>query len=158
MNIKRNILTLGVVGIALIASSQAAFAKSDEHCNQGWMSSKNRHEHMQEMLDKFAKRLELKSSQQPAWEEFSKSLGMLSDQGLQKPSDDADAAAIARYQADRASEFSKKMNRIAETTAKLQAVLTEDQRKLLNQASHRFLHREHRWGRQSDEHGKENHY
>ena len=46
---------------------------------------------------------------------------------------------------------------IADTTAKLQNVLTDDQRKIFNQESHRFLHKEHGWGGRNHEQGGEDH-
>ena len=60
---------------------------------------------------------------------------------MKKPNDDADASTISRYRAEKATEFARKLTKVADATAKLQTALTEDQRKVLNQASHRFLDR-----------------
>jgi hypothetical protein len=109
------------------------------------MSPEKMHEHMKARLDKLAERLEIKSSQQAAWGEFAKSVGMLAERSMKKPNDDADAATILRYRAEKATEFAKKLTRIADATAKLQTALTEDQRKILNQTSRRFLHKHHGW-------------
>lgn len=46
------------------------------------MSPEKMHEHMKDRLDKLAERLEIKASQQAAWGEFAKSVGMLSEQGV----------------------------------------------------------------------------
>ena len=106
---------------------------------------------MKARLDKLAERLEIKSSQQAAWEDFAKSVEPLVEQSLKNPGDDADAATVARYRADRATEFARKLTGIADSTARLQKVLTEDQRKILNQASHRFLHEHNGWNREGHE-------
>ena len=103
-----------------------------------------------------AERLEINSSQQAAWEEFAKSVEAMAERDAKKPDADADAdaATISRYRADRANQLAAKLNRIADATAKLQAALNEDQRKILNRASHRFLHDGHAWGH---EHGGQMH-
>ena len=102
---------------------------------------------MQARLDRLAQRLEIKASQQAVWEDFAKSIESLPDWNAKKPGDDADAATIARYRANRASEMAGKLTRIADATARLQAALSEDQRKILNQTAQLMLHREHRFGR-----------
>jgi hypothetical protein len=64
-----------------------------------------------------------------------------------KPGKDADAATIARFRAEQATGFAGKLTRIADATAKLQAALSEDQRKILSQTAQQVLHRDHRFGR-----------
>ena len=78
---------------------------------------------------------------------------MLAERHVKEPNDDADAATISRYKAERATEFAKNLSRIADATAKLQSTLNEDKRKTLNQVSHRFLHRDH--GRRNMHHGQD---
>lgn len=165
MNIKSSILTLPSIAIgALLITTfhSVAMASPGGHCDQKQMgheqmSPEKMHEHMKDRLDKLAERLEIKSSQQAAWGEFAKSVGMLSEQGVKKPNDDADATTISRYRAEKATEFAKKLTRIADATAKLQTALTEDQRKILNQASHRFLHRDHGWAHMRHGRNREGH-
>jgi hypothetical protein len=119
---------------------------------------------MKVRLDKLAERLEIKSSQQAAWEEFAKSVEVLADRNPKKPKDDADAATISRYRAEKATEFANKLTKIADATAKLQTALSEDQRKILNQTAHRFLHHDqgvnhthHGMNHEGNEHGWDQH-
>ena len=91
-------------------------------------------------LAKLHERLEIKASQQAAWDAFAKSVEAL-PQGMTKPpGPDADATTLARFRADRAQGFAKKLAVIADTTAKLEGVLSADQRKILDDASHHFGH------------------
>ena len=150
MNIKLGTLAIISIWVTLMSAFfSVAMANPGGHCNRMQEGPEKMHEHMKEhmkaRLDKLAERLEIKSSQQAAWEEFAKSVGMLADRSVKKPDDNADAATIARYRAERATQFAKKQAMIADATAKLQAALTEDQRKILNQESRHFLHRDHGW-------------
>lgn len=155
MNMKPGKLTLPVValGALLMASLHpVAMASPSEHCdqkhmNREQMNPEKMHEHMKKRLDKLAQRLEIKASQQAAWDEFAKSVEMLAERSIKKPNDDADAAAISRYRAEKATEFAKRLTGIADATAKLQKVLTQDQQKILNQVSQRFLHQDRGWSR-----------
>jgi hypothetical protein len=151
MNIKAGILATVTAGAILMATS-VAMASPGGHCDHMRMNPERMHEHMQARLDKLADRLEIKPSQQAAWEEFSKAVETLTEGGAKKPDDGADAAAIARYRAERATEFARKLTAIADATAKLQTVLTEDQKKILNRVSHRFLNMNHGWRR--NKHGR----
>lgn len=130
------------IGFALVNSS-VVMANPGEHCDQKQVSPDKMHEHMKDMLDRLADRLEIKASQQTVWGEFAKSVEMLSERNVKEPSVDADATAISRYRAERATDFAKKLTVIANATARLQKMLTEDQRKIFNQASQRFLHKHH---------------
>ncbi len=160
MHIKSSTLTLPTFIIAALMMATfhpVVMANPGEHCDRKQVSPETMHVHMKDQLDKLAERLEIKSSQQAAWEMFAKSVGMLAEQRMKKPNDDADAATISRYQAESATEFANKLAGIANATAKLQTALTEDQRKILNQASRRFLHRNHGWGYRIHEQYREGH-
>ena len=156
LNIKFGVLATLVIGMVLItAFHSVAMASPGGHCDHEQMSSGKMHEFMKSRLEKLATRLEIKSSQLSSWDEFAKSVELLSEKYVKEPSPDADAATVSRYRAERAAELAKTLATIADTTAKLQAVLTEDQRKIFNQASHRFLHHRHGWDQPSHdwEHG-----
>lgn len=93
---------------------------------------------MKARLHKLHERLEIKASQQAAWDDFAKSVEAL-PQGMKKrPGPDADAATVARFRAERAQQFAKKLAVIAKTTAKLESVLTPAQRKVFDAAAHHF--------------------
>ena len=165
MNIKPVILTLPTIAIAallMISFHSVAIASPGEQCDSKQMRHEQRspekmHELMKARLDKLADRLEIKASQQTAWEEFSKSVRTMAERNVKKPSDDADAATISRYRAEMATEFSKKLTRIADATAKLQKTLTEDQQKILNKAARRFLQRGHGWNHKDQGMDREGH-
>lgn len=141
MNPKLGILATIVTGaILMTAFHSIAMANPAENHDQMQTNQEKMQEHMKARLDRLAERLEIKSSQQAAWEEFAKSVEMLADRNIKKPNDSADAATISRYHAERATEFAKKLTKIADATAKLQSALSADQRKILDQTAHRFLH------------------
>lgn len=101
------------------------------------MNPERMHERMQARLDKMAERLEIKASQQDAWKAYAKARESLVPTNLKPPARDADAAAIARHRADRAAEMAQKLAAISDATARLQEVLSEDQRKTFDQMSRR---------------------
>jgi hypothetical protein len=160
MKISQSKLILSAIALGafvIAAFSSEAIANPGGHCDAKQMSAESIHERINGRLNKLAERLEIKSSQQAAWEEFAKSIETLTEPSAKRPNDDADAATVSRYRADRAAEFAKKLSVIADATAKLQKVLTEDQRKVLNQASHHFLHKHH-WGHDNNHwQGREGH-
>jgi len=155
MNIKLNKLMLPIIAIGafLIPAFQSVALASGEHYDQTQISTEGMHEHIKARLDKFAERLEIKASQQAVWEEYARSVESLADRSSKKPKDDADAATISRYRADRVTEFAKKLTVIADATAKLQKALTEDQRKILTQVVRRHGHHHMRHGWQHNNHG-----
>jgi len=146
---KRSISTFPAILLAALLITTfhpVAMADTGGYCNKKGheqMSAEKMQEHMKANLGKLSERLEIKSSQQATWGEFAQSVETLTARNIKKPDEGADAATVSRFRADRATEFARKLTEIANATAKLQTVLTEDQRKILNQASHRFLHKKH---------------
>jgi hypothetical protein len=141
VNPKLGVLAPIVIGAVLLASFHSvAKANPSESYGHKQMYQEKMREHMKVRLDKLAERLEIKASQQAVWEEFAKSVEMLADRNVKKPNDDADAATISRYRAERAADLANKLSKIADATAKLQTALTSDQRKILDQTAQRFLH------------------
>ena len=73
--------------------------------------------------------LDSKYSHQATCNEYVKLVGMLLKQNVDKASEEeTDSPSRGAM----ASEFSKRLTRIAETTSKLQAVLNEDEQKILH--------------------------
>jgi hypothetical protein len=97
-------------------------------------------------IDKEAGMLEIKASQETAWEAYAAAkLDLAAFFGtMMKPvaAEELDAAATARKHAEHATEIAQKLAKVADATDKLQAVLSEDQRKVLNRISqhHEFHH------------------
>jgi hypothetical protein len=101
--------------------------------------------HLQEHLDKLAARLEIKASQEPAWQAFAAAFRDLAGSRPMMGRDgarasDEDAATIARERADRAADHAQKMARLADATAKLEQSLGPDQRQVFNETARRFAH------------------
>jgi sensor domain CHASE-containing protein len=104
--------------------------------------AKHHQERIKTGLDKMAQRLELKASQQAAWQAYAKVLEESMAMPMKMPEADsnADAATFARIHADMATTHAKKLTLIADATAKFQEVLTPDQRKTLDQIARHFRH------------------
>jgi hypothetical protein len=101
------------------------------------------HEHMQQNLQKhldhLAGRLEIRASQQEAWNAFSTAVrGMVPDKPRERPAENLDAASRARMAADRAAERAKHLTQLADATAKLQQVLDPPQKEVLNEVARHF--------------------
>jgi len=101
-----------------------------------------RAERVTAMLDRLAARLEIKATQESAWQGFSAALRdlMSPPEAEPHPAVDRDAAAMAREHADRAAAHAQKLARVADATAKLEQVLGGDQRLVLDEAARRFAH------------------
>jgi hypothetical protein len=145
-----------VASIGLVSSS-AAEPAAEPHdgapVTHGLHDAMVRHweQHVQGHLDKLAERLEIKASQETAWQKFSAAFrdtmqmhAMMGHAGIGDPGKDADAdaASLARQQADRASERAQKLAQLADATAALQQALSAEQRLVFNEAARHFA-REH---------------
>lgn len=86
---------------------------------------------MQARLDKMAERLEIKASQQDAWQAYAKVHKDMFDARPTPPAKDADAATLARHRADMAAKMATKLATLSDATAKLQGALTPEQAKTL---------------------------
>lgn len=86
---------------------------------------------MQARLDKMAQRLEIKASQQDAWQAYAKVHKDTFDGSMKPAPKDADAATLARHRADMAAQMAQKLAVLADATAKLQSALTPEQAKTL---------------------------
>jgi len=100
---------------------------------------------IQRHLDSVASRLEIKASQQSAWQTFASAVQALgeTDAARSAPAPDADAATLARERAERATAFARKLTTIADATARLQGALSADQRNVFNQITREAGH--HHW-------------
>ena len=154
MNI-RPLINIATGAILVITFHTVAMAASDGQVGYHQVGHEKMCERIKSRLAKLAEHLEIKSSQQAAWEAFSKSVESLAERRVILPNEDADAVTILRYRADTTSEFAKKLTGIADATAQLQTVLTEDQRIILNQAARHFLNHKHGWNNMSHFEGHE---
>jgi len=160
-------------GAALTASAVAADttpapAAKAAHADMKQDMEKRRQEFFKHMSDRLAERLEIKASQQGAFQAYTTALQTAFTPPAHHPDIKSDAAGIARMNADMAAEHAKRLATIADATAKFQEVLTPDQRKTFDQMAAAFMHhrhgmhhgfgeRGHGWGRdgghQGDQHG-----
>jgi hypothetical protein len=131
------------VGVACAADSASDPATGFAQQRQEW--AQHRMEWVRARLEIDANRLEIKASQQAAWQEYAKARTALDERNVTPPAKDLDPAALAKLHADRATEIAKKLSALAEATAKLQAVLSPEQRLTLAQISRHGWHHHHGW-------------
>lgn len=138
-SITRSKLTTALVaaGLALSATLAAVPASAAPGYGPGMREmtpemQERMQSRLQARLDRMAQRLEIKASQQDAWQAYAKVHKEQFDPAAMKaPPKDADAAALARHRADRAAQMAQKLAVLADATAKLQSALTPEQAKTL---------------------------
>jgi hypothetical protein len=145
------------LGALIIAASVGAAWAADPAADPGSAMARHRQEWAQHRmewvrakLDMDANRLEIKSSQQSAWQEYAKARTALADRNFTRPAGEMDPAAMAKQHAERAAEGARKLAVLADATAKLQSVLSPEQRMTLAQISRHGM-RHHGW--HGDGHG-----
>ncbi len=138
MKIFRSVLGAVATSILVIglAAPAMSFAHDQEYRYSQFrrISPEAREQWFRNRLDREAAMLEIKSSQQNAWDAYSAaSLDVMRAFGERKALPAiADAAATVRQHAEQASVFAQKLSRLADATEKLQSVLNEDQKKVLD--------------------------
>ncbi len=170
MNVSRTTIARAVaatlLGTALIAGTGTALSQSPGERGRGagphaaQMSEADRaqmRERMQarqgQRLDRLGARLEIKASQQEAWTAYRKVRETMFQDRPQRPGRDADAATLTRFRAEMAQRRAQRMASVAEATAKLQAVLEPEQRKVLDEISRTSGPRGQRGGQHRGGHG-----
>ena len=158
---RASLLSLCLAATGLFALAQPASA------HEGWSHGESRHHQAyspqereawaKQHLEKEASMLEIKASQQAAWDEYAAAkLDLMNSFGAMrqgKHDEVSDAAAIARKHAERLTQLAQKLTTLAQATEKLQNVLGDDQRKVLNRiASHH-----HHFGHHHGFHGQRDH-
>ena len=125
-----------------------AAAAQPSDASRAHSRAERRAEWIHERLERAANRLEIKASQQGAWQAFAQSVEAFGAPPAPRPGRDADATAIARYRADRAADAARKLAQVADATAKLESVLNDDQRKVFDEMAQRLSQgrRHHREG------------
>ena len=98
-------------------------------------------------LDRLGSRLEIKASQQDAWEAYRKARTSVFDTRLERPARDADAATVTKFRADMAQRRAQHLATMADATAKLQAALEPQQQKVLDEIVRQAGQRGMRGGR-----------
>jgi Spy/CpxP family protein refolding chaperone len=132
------VAVFGVVALSAsaYALSAAPVASTSAEAKQDWAKERLKH-----FTDGLANRLEIKASQQNAFQAFVKTLEAVAEHPSTPPEVKTDAASLARQHADFAAARAQKLAQIADATAKLQEVLNPEQRKTLDQIAARIAHR-----------------
>jgi cell fate (sporulation/competence/biofilm development) regulator YlbF (YheA/YmcA/DUF963 family) len=126
------------IAVLVLASPVASFAGAmaqGHHCDQRHqVSAEQRGQWAKKHLEHEAAMLEIKASQQAAWDAYSAAkLEMMTAFGDGRPMlPDADAAAAMRQRAEQATAMAQRLSKLADATASLQSVLDEGQRKVLD--------------------------
>ena len=121
--------SLGALALAANTPKPAAAPADTVQARKDWI---------QHRLDDVAARLEIKASQQAAWQAYAATVLALGDLGegmRARPAADADAATIARERAEHLTVFARKLTDIADATARLQGVLSPEQRSVLTEVT-----------------------
>jgi len=140
MHTKFELLASFSAGVFMLFTTNSdVLANSSEQLNSGQVHQKKLHHFILKRLDKLEHRLKIQTSQQDAWGKYAKSVEAMAERKIEMPERNADAASISRFRADKALEFANGLAKVAEATAQLQSVLTEEQRATLNQAARRLL-------------------
>jgi LTXXQ motif family protein len=127
-------LAAAAIAIPLIALCAPALSQTPPTSTPDMAAKAERmQEHIQARLDRMAERLEIKASQQDAWNAYATVVRSLVGTPSNRPGPDADAATIVRFRAERMTEFAQKLGQVADATAKLQQALTPEQRKVLTE-------------------------
>jgi len=143
MNVARIRAPLAALLSAVALAVLPAYSMAQQPRDPPMADAARTHEYMQQKiqkhLDRLAGRLEIRASQQEAWNGFAAAVrAMVPDKPRERPAQDLDAAARARLMADRASERGKKLTQLADATAKLQQALDAPQKQVLNEVARDF--------------------
>ena len=138
MKASRSFFGAAATGMLLLvlAAPSASFAHG-EVCHPGEhqsIAAEDRGQWVKNQMAKEAAWLEIKASQEGAWEAFAAANLELSNTfGDRKPlPPDVDAASAIRQHAQHAAAFAQSLAKLADATEKLQSILNEDQRKVLD--------------------------
>lgn len=148
-------LASGAFFFAVLLGSALA---ADPGLNRGEQRAQHRQEWVRVKLEKDANRLEIKASQQAAWQAYASARTAFAERAFSRPAPEADAATIAKARAERAADRARKLTVLADATTKLEAVLSPEQRSTLDQivrSSHHRAPHHYRHGNREWRHGQE---
>ncbi len=149
---------LALGAIALLPAATFAAEAEHEHGSRHEDMAAHFAQHIQEHLDSLSARLEIKASQQDAWQAFAGAFRETMTAQHETPSPtQADAASIVRERADRAAERAQTLARLADATAKLQQALGPEQRAVFNEVARHFA-QHHPGPEMMMGHGEPGHY
>lgn len=149
---RRRIVVTAALGLVALASLTALPTLSQPATGEApadRQAAREQHinARIQARLNRMAERLQIDASQQAAWAAYAQTVESLFTGGWSKPPADADAAALLRLRAERASAHAQKLTQLASATETLQQALTPEQRQTLDQMMRhkaRGMHGRHR--------------
>jgi hypothetical protein len=153
-----NSVALGLFALSLSAAPVLAVAAApgeSKDVKADW--ALQRQEWLKLAIDRMADRLEIKASQQNAWQAYTKVLETAMQHPAKPAESKSDAASITRMHADMAAARAQKLAQIADATAKFQEVLGPDQRKTFDQMVAHFVNRHMHRFHGGDGAGREGH-
>ena len=124
----RGLTALLMVGGLAVATTPAMSQPGEK---DGSTKQERVRKHVDHRLDKMEAALKITPAQQPAWAQYRSTVETQLGTPPTPPAKDADAATLARWRADRASEYARKLSAVTDATATLQGTLTDEQRKTL---------------------------
>ena len=138
--LSRGLAALALGSCLVIGASAAPAAPETPAINQRFAH------HIENHLNELGARLEITASQEQAWQGFRGAfiefMAPSRPASVHADHTPLDAAELARLHADRAEDRAHKLSKLADATARLQQVLGPDQRLVLNESAHRFVHHE----------------
>lgn len=123
------------LALALLCAAAGAWAQAPAAppSEANWQARQQ--QMMQRRLDRLAQRLEIRASQQDAWQAFASAQRASAAARAPFPGPDADAAAIARFRAEQSNARAQRLAQIADATVKLQQALDPKQRLVLDEVA-----------------------
>jgi hypothetical protein len=163
--LSRSAFAIAICGAFLLRpayAADAAPAPAPDH-PEALHAQMERHldEKIHARLARLADRLEIKASQQPAWQKFSAAWTEASHGPAgamaHRPGPDADAATLTRTHAEFAARHAQVLARLADATAELEQALGPDQRKVFDEVARQVAH-EHMMGGHGEGHAAGMHH
>jgi len=154
-----------VASIGLVSSSAAEpAAPTATAAHDG--SSRPWAQHLQSHLDRLAERLEIKASQQDAWQKFSAAFKETAGDHAamehgpvgKDAAAEVDAATLARRHADFAQQHAQHLAQLADATSALQAALGPEQRQLFNEVARHYAAEHEHMGAMAHGYGGDAHH
>lgn len=149
------ILAAGVLGASIAAAAAPAFSDrgGQGHGQHAAPTAEQMQQRVQARLTRMAERLEIKASQQAAWDAYVQKRIAMVQARPQRPDRDADAPTVLRFRAGMAERRAKNLVALADATEDLRKNLDAAQQKVLDRMALRQGRHGARGSRGSHEHG-----
>jgi len=143
VNYRRTVLAaaLGFAAMSTLATLPAwSWDNADDDAGRETRHAR-RADRIEARLERLAERLQIQPEQQAAWTAYAQTVRSVFGEPHARPPENADAATLLRFRAERAAEHAQKLNRLADATQTLQQALSPEQRETLNEVLRRGMGR-----------------